>query len=104
MDKEVGLKQYSYLSRYTSVPLMHDAKGNQYHGTVKWTEETTGSTYKVKVGDTLEKIALAYYGNPNFWWVVADANRILDPFEELEEGRVLKIISLNDIKFTQRAL
>lgn len=104
-DKNKGLKQYSYLSRYTSVPVMGDSTaGRQYHGTVKWIdmEDIEYTIYSCKGGETLENLALNFYGNPQYWWVIADANRIIDSFKPLEEGMSLKIISLNDIKFVKR--
>lgn len=103
-DEEKGLKSYSYMSRYSSVPVMGDsANGKQYHGTVKWINpELSYNIYKCGVHDTLEKIALNLYGNPQYWWIIADFNRIIDPFAELEEGRELKIISMSDVEFVQR--
>lgn len=103
-DTYKGLKSYSYLSRYSSVPVMGDTTaGKQYHGTVKWIDEEASYTiYRCGINDTLERIALNLYGNPQYWWVIADFNRIVDPFAKLKEGQELKIVSLNDITFTKR--
>lgn len=41
------------------------------------------SSYKlhtVEVGDTLDTLALFYYGNPTYYWIIADYNDIFDPF------------------------
>lgn len=44
----------------------------------------------VTAGDRLELIANQYYGDPDYWWVVALSNRILDPFS-LVPGQRLRI-------------
>lgn len=33
-----------------------------------------------QAGDRLEIIAHKYYGDEEYWWVIALANRIIDPF------------------------
>lgn len=30
--------------------------------------------YTVKMGDRLDTLANAYYGDPTLWWIIADAN------------------------------
>lgn len=98
-DRRIGLKAYNYLSRYASVPLYSDDKGRTYHGTVKWLRDNAVNTYVCKQGDTLEKIAHQQYGSPILWWVVADINRIVDPFIPLGEGQKLKLVSLGNIEW-----
>jgi hypothetical protein len=44
------------------------------------------------VGERLEIIAHQYYGDEDYWWVIALANRILDPFS-LTPGTRLRIPS-----------
>lgn len=51
---------------------------------------TVETSYTVRDGDTLQGIASAYYGNPNLWFVIADANG-LDPTEPLKAGTHLVI-------------
>jgi nucleoid-associated protein YgaU len=46
----------------------------------------------VKGGERLDVIAHKYYGDEDYWWVIALANRIMDPFT-LEVGRRLRIPS-----------
>jgi hypothetical protein len=101
---EVGLKRYEYLSRYASVPVMRDLKdGTQYHGTVSWIrDDIPYNIHKVKMGDTLYKLALLYYGNPTLYWVIADFNKIINVDIPLKVDSELKIISLNDIEFRKR--
>lgn len=49
--------------------------------------------YEVRAGDTLSLIAHRYFGEASLWWVVADFNDILDPFEDLVQGDVLRLPS-----------
>lgn len=38
----------------------------------------------------LDIIATSFYGTPNYWWVIALANYIIDPFD-VEAGTTLRI-------------
>lgn len=51
--------------------------------------------YEVKEKDWLENIAWEYYKSPYLWWVIGIANNIYNPFEELSEGDLIKIIRAN---------
>jgi nucleoid-associated protein YgaU len=44
----------------------------------------------VQGGERLDVIAHKYYGDEDYWWIIALANRIMDPFT-LEVGRRLRI-------------
>lgn len=39
----------------------------------------------------LDIIADRYYRNPLLWWIIAQANNIVDPFQSLTPGDVLRI-------------
>lgn len=39
----------------------------------------------------LDLLAYFYYRSPELWWVIAVANNIVSPFDEIEIGRVLRI-------------
>lgn len=101
-DRNIGLKEYSYLSRYGHLPIYADSQGMSYHATGKWLKDNGTNTYIVKQGDTLEKIAYQQYGSPILWWLVADINRIVDPMQELKEGQRLKLVPLGNIEWTRR--
>jgi hypothetical protein len=45
----------------------------------------------------IDLIALEYYGASKFWWVIAYANRLEDPFD-LPKGKILIIPSLKGIR------
>lgn len=51
---------------------------------------TPNRTHQVQVGDTLDRIAGRYYGDPTQWRAIAGANGIGDPLD-LKPGRVLAI-------------
>jgi len=44
-------------------------------------------------GETLSSIASKQYGDSQLWYVIADANFIFNPFDDLEVGQTLKIPS-----------
>lgn len=52
---------------------------------------TSDILHKVKSGETLQNIAFRYYGDSGLWYVIAEANVILNPFEELENHNLLLI-------------
>lgn len=42
-----------------------------------------------------ELLGYLFYGDPGLWWVIAQYNTIIDPFNELVEGKML-LIPLKD--------
>lgn len=94
-------KEYERLSRYQSVPYYFNINDNKYqYGTTKWLDnETTYMLHFVKQNDTLDSIALQYYNNPTYFWIIADFNRILDPFAPLEEGQSVKVPVFSNVYF-----
>lgn len=72
-----------------------------HYGT--WTDQTTTDPmgpdildgvetvdHILAVGERLDGLAFKYYGDEDYWWVIALANRIMDPFS-LEVGTRLRI-------------
>jgi hypothetical protein len=51
---------------------------------------TPNRTHQVRVGETLDRIAAQYYGNPTKWRAIADVNGIADPLA-LRPGSLLAI-------------
>jgi len=39
----------------------------------------------------LDLLALDYYGDESLWWIIAQANNIIDPVDEMTVGQVLNI-------------
>ena len=48
--------------------------------------------YEVDNNDWLDDISTKIYGTPSLWWVVAIVNEILNPFEDIYPGKVLRIL------------
>ena len=69
----------------------------QYEPDANWGPQnpTSGTprpnrTHQVQVGDTLDRIAATYYGNPTQWRDIAAANGLRDPLD-LKPGSLLAI-------------
>ena len=94
-------KVYDKLSRYSSFPIYYQNLDNKYvYGvTAQLLESTPYSLHTVRKNDTLDTIALFYYNNPTYFWIIADFNRIQDPFEDLVEGQELKIPVFSSIRY-----
>ena len=57
-------------------------------------------THIVKSNDTLHSLALKYYNNPTFWWVIAYFNDIQDSFKPIRaKYTTLKIPNISSIEF-----
>jgi len=48
-------------------------------------------THTLKDGETLQNIAFRYYGDSGKWYIIAEANNIINPFKDLVPGLQLKI-------------
>ena len=95
-------KSYDRVSRYQVFPFYYNTTDNKYvYGITSHliTDDTKFVSHKVKRFDTLDSLALYYYNNPTYFWVIADFNRIRDPYKELEEGTILKIPTFSNIAF-----
>lgn len=103
MDKLIdkSYKDYDYLSRYISFPYYFNVEDKKYmYGTgAQVNQNISYMIHKVKKNETLDSIALDYYNNPTFFWVLAYFNNIEDAFDELEIGSELKIPTLSEISF-----
>lgn len=53
----------------------------------------TCTYHTVKPGETLWEIAAFTYGDSGLWYVIAEANKILNPFKEVKDGMILLIPS-----------
>lgn len=94
-------KTYDKLSRYESFPVYQDSDtGKSLYGVTSYLDNTTAYTlHTTSRGDTLDSLALYYYGNPTYFWIIADFNRILDCFIHLPEGVDIKIPSISSIRY-----
>lgn len=96
-------KQYDKLSRYTQFPYYYNTIDNKYiYGTTtQLYKNTQYSRYKVKQNDTYDLIALMFYNNPTYFWVICNFNDVIDPFTRPPEGTYLKIPVISNIEFKE---
>ena len=100
--KDKRYNNFEYLSRYTNIPYYYDTIGdNEIFGIgTNLKNNTEFVTHKIKSNDTLDSLALKYYNNPTFWWVIAYFNDIQDPFKPLRlRYETIKIPSISSIEF-----
>ena len=96
---------YDALSRYTPFSYFYHTLDNKFIYEIT-SHISTSSEYvahSVKATDTLESLALKYYGRPDYYWVIADFNRIKDPFITLTGNfTVIRVPSLGQVYFEVR--
>ena len=100
--KNKTYESFEYLSRYTNVPYYFDTIQNKeiYGIGTNLKNNTEFLTHKIKANDTLHSLALKYYNNPTFWWVIAYFNDIQDSFKPLRDKyETIKIPSIASIEF-----
>ena len=100
--KNKNYESFDYLSRYNGIPYYFDTiQGREIYGIgTNMKNNTEFVTHVDKNGDTLHSLALKYYNNPTFWWVIAYFNDIQDAFINLKDHfDTLKIPSINGISF-----
>ena len=101
ISKDIRRKTYDYFSRYSELDTYYNnIDKKRYYGVSKHLSKNITSYIKhtVSLTDTLDSIALKYYGNPLYWWIIADINNIQDPFD-LKPETVLIVPYLNQVKF-----
>ena len=89
-------KTSDYYSRYNGFYYYYNKIDNKNQmSTSKWlSHNNTYQTYLVQKGDTYDSIALWFYNNPTYYWVICDFNRILDPLKPPKVGSTLYIPTL----------
>lgn len=100
--KNKQYRQYDYISRYSSFPIYYNTLDEKYiYGiTSQLNENSEFVAHNVTMTDTLDSLAFKYYGRPDLFWVIADFNRIKDPFITLiDYFSVIKVPSLSTLSF-----
>lgn len=98
--KYLSPREYKDVSRYKNVRLIQDKDTNKiYHETVnQYTvdESKDESTYIVGIetANRLDLVSYRCYSTSKYWWVIALANNILDPFD-VPYGTTLRIPPLS---------
>ena len=99
--RDKHFKTFDYISRYTTCPIYYHSLDDKYIvGRDKWLKDNTLFTeYIVKKGDTYDTLALRFYNNPTYYWIICSFNRIQDPYINPKPGTTLKIPSFSNIEF-----
>ena len=99
--KDGQYKSYDKLSRYSIFPIYYNTEDNKWQSalTAYLDDNTSYFIHKVVKNDTYDNIALRYYNNPTYYWIICSFNHIQDPFEQPTEGTRLKIPSISNIQF-----
>lgn len=94
-------KNYDRLSRYEIFPTYYNTVDNKYfYGTTaQLSTDTPFISHKVSQNDTWDSLALYYYGNPTYYWIICDFNRIQDPLSRPKLNTIIKIPTFSAIKF-----
>jgi len=96
--------QYNYLNRYTDTPYYYNSVDKRYiYGIGSQMKKTSSYVlHKVDSTDTLDNLALKYYNNPTYWWLIAYFNDIQDAFIVLSDFYTeLKIPNMTSITFEE---
>lgn len=90
------IKSSNYYSRYNGFYYYYNKLDNKNQmGTSKWlNQDNSNQQYVVKPGDTYDSIALYFYNNPTYYWIICDYNRILDSMVPPTAGDILYIPTL----------
>lgn len=100
--KNKKFNRFDYTCRYTSVPYFYNKRLNkEWYGIGQPMLKTNSwVAHKVKPEDNLDALALTYYNNPTYWWVIAAFNDINDPFINLKSKfDIIKIPQISGIEF-----
>lgn len=95
-------RMYDYTSRYAPFPYFYNTKDKKYvYGiTGNLSTDTEYVLHNIVDTDTVDGLALKYYGRPDLFWIICDFNRIQDPYVNLyEKYNFIYIPSLSGIRY-----
>lgn len=95
-------KTYDYISRYGSFPYYYHTIDQKfiYGLSSQLNTNTTFVLHNVTQQDSLDSLSYKYYGRPDLYWIIADFNRIQDPYVNLwNRYKTLKIPSISNIEY-----
>ena len=98
--KDKSSKTYLYTSRYATLPYYYNTIDKKYvYGISKNLNTNTDYVlHNLVDSDSLDSLALKYYGRPDLFWVIADFNNLNDPYIRLvDKMSSIKIPSLSGI-------
>lgn len=79
-------------SRYTKSKVIQEETGEMWltaPPSIDPDDYDDNRVYKIEPGDNLWSIAYHKLGASKYFWVIADMNNIMNPFEKLKSGDVL---------------
>ena len=94
--KYLSPRKYDHVCRYTTVRRIQDKdSGKIYHE--NWNKKIIDTSIQdqyfivtIREQNRLDIISNDFYNTPKFWWMIAMANDIIDPFE-VDVGTRLRI-------------
>ena len=98
--KDKSSKTYLYTSRYATLPCYYNTLDKKYmYGISKNLNTNTDYVlHNLVDSDSLDSLALKYYGRPDLFWVIADFNNLNDPYIRLvDKMSSIKIPALSGI-------
>ena len=98
--KDKSSKTYLYTSRYATLPYYYNTLDKKYmYGISKNLNTNTDYVlHNLVDSDSLDSLALKYYGRPDLYWVIADFNNLNDPYIRLvDKMSSIKIPALSGI-------
>jgi capsid portal protein len=101
-------RNYPNISRYEIYRQIIDNDNNIYVETANQTpvDESQNDKYHEVLQEEenrLDIISNKYYGNPEFWWVIAVGNNLVDPFV-IKVGDIIRIPSFTSLTHWNGAL
>lgn len=100
--KDKATIQRDYISRYENFSYYYHTIDKKYIQGITAQLDASSPHVVVKLDQsmTLDSLANKYYGRPDYWWIIADFNRIQDPFISLiPRFTEIKIPSIADISY-----
>lgn len=95
--------QYGYLCRLTGTAIYYDTlKEREITGIgLDLQPDIPHFTHIVKERETLDFLALKYYNNPTYWWIIAMFNNIQDAFIDDLKAKypILQIPNIGAVTF-----
>ena len=109
-DQEPTTSPYRWSRLYVDPSLLRD-RPTIYYGDyphLSYNDSVTCQVHVAKATETLEMLATIYYGNPSWYWIIADFQPsdelpIFAPHEPLEEGRSILIPPKSIVRLFQRS-
>ena len=98
--KDKSSRTYFYTSRYATLPYYYNTldKKCMYGISKNLNTNTDYVLHNLVDSDSLDSLALKYYGRPDLFWVIADFNNLNDPYIKLvDKMSSIKIPSLSGI-------